>query len=1516
LSNTVETQPSGAAEIAEQVLASEQDDGPPQEVQPPDRPFVVAVGASAGGLEALQRFVGRLRRTGEVSFIVIQHLSPDFKSLMDELLIPHTELKVCRVQDGMHIEPDTIHLMPPKHEMRISGGRLFLTERDPGKGLFLPIDAFFKSLAEDLGPRAVAVVLSGTGSDGSRGLRAVHEAGGLVIAQSEDSAKFDGMPRSAVDTGVVDLVLAPEEIADALHRYAEQDGRLTREGADGDAGKDVMERIFSLLQRESGIDFGDYKSGTVGRRIERRLLMTESLDLERYVDRVEQDPNELRSLYKDLLIGVTRFFRDPEAFQKLRTEVIPPLIDRLLPGEEMRIWVPGCATGEEPYGLAIVISEAFRERQRTPLFRIFATDVHRASLEVAGAGRFTPEGVAGVPPGLRDLYFEVRNEGYQVRTELRERVVFAHHNILRDAPFTRLDLLSCRNLLIYFKPQAQRRLLALFHFALKTGGAMLLGPSESPGPLSDEFEVLDARWKMYRKLRDVRLTTEVSLGGAGAHASSRGRRNGQPLLEDLRVARGRESLLKRFLPPSVVVDDSFRILQTYNGAGEFLVPRDGEPSLNLLDLLQGDVRVAVAAALRRAQKEGGFVTLGAVDAITHRGPRRVRVVVGAAEATSRPNESWVVAFQPDEVELPNLQAALAGAEDTDRSGLVEMLKERVSMLENELRATRESLQTSVEEMETSNEELQATNEELVASNEELQSTNEELNSVNEELHTVNGEYQLKITELTELTADMNNLLEATEVDTIFLDRELRVRKFTPNVGETFNLMPQDVGRRLDAFSHSLKDDRLLEEVRQVLVTGTAAEREVVDRNGRMFFLRILPYRVAQSVEGVVLTLIDISALRRAQDNLAASEERYRTLVRSITAILWTADRQGNFSTPQPEWEAYTGHSFEVHRGQGWLEAIHVQDRERVREAWRAAVASRQPFVAEGRLWNQAQGTYRYFVARAAPVATASGDVREWIGHVVDMHDSKGAELELRKKEEQIHAILERSPVFIYLKDLEGKYVLAGSQCQAVLGRSCDEVIGRTDYNVFPLVVADQLRAAERQVIETGETCEDEVELDVEGESRTFLVTRFPLRDESGIYAVAGIFTDITERKRTAEEAQQAVDRRDRFLAMLSHELRTPLGAILNASHLLGKLGDGIAVRERQIIIRQARHMAKLIEDLLDVGRITREQVVLDPRPTDLRALLVEVAETESLDAEKLGLKLESNVPTDPVIVQGDGVRLRQIFVNLISNCLTYTPAGEISVSLRTEDGSAVVEVKDTGVGMTGDELGHVFEIFYQAPQSIDRPRGGLGVGLTLARQLARLHGGDVAAQSDGKGKGSTFSVKLPLVVPDEEQAAESQACEQPLGRMRIAIVEDNADIRDTLGELLALEGHEVFLAGDGPSGLRVILENKPDVALLDLGLPRMDGYELARTVRSSCGSEVKLVALTGYGRDEDRAKSRQAGFNHHLVKPVEETVLARLLAEIEAAKGGPAGPQPSVIEVRSENEVRLRTPIGSGNNDN
>ncbi|MEZ6071303.1 MAG: chemotaxis protein CheB [Pirellulales bacterium] len=467
-------------------------------------PFhVVGIGASAGGLEALEKFFDNVPRDSNVAFVVVQHLSPDFKSLMDELLARHTELAIHRVEDGMAIEPNAIYLIPPKKEMIVSGGRLLLTDKDPKSGLSLPIDTFMRSLAQDCADRAIGVVLSGTGSDGSRGIRAIHAAGGFVIAQDTASANFDGMPRSAVDTGVVDAVLRPQAMARAILDHVQGISPVAATTPDS-VDEGAISTLFTALRDAYGIDFSCYKPTTVARRVERRLQISGANTLGEYVAHVRDDAEELNALYRDLLIGVTKFFRDEDAFHSLETEVIPQLLSQVPAEDDVRIWIAGCATGEEAYSIAILLDEAMRSRRRPVNVKIFATDVHQASLEFASAGLFSQDALEDVSNERLKRYFIRQGRSYQVTAPLRKMIVFAPHNVVRDAPFTKLDLISCRNLLIYFQPDAQKKVLSLFHFGLKANGVLLLGPSESPGELGDEFDAVDRHWKIYRKRRDVR----------------------------------------------------------------------------------------------------------------------------------------------------------------------------------------------------------------------------------------------------------------------------------------------------------------------------------------------------------------------------------------------------------------------------------------------------------------------------------------------------------------------------------------------------------------------------------------------------------------------------------------------------------------------------------------------------------------------------------------------------------------------------------------------------------------------------------------------------------------------------------------------------------------------------------------------------------------------------------------------------------------------------------------------------
>jgi two-component system CheB/CheR fusion protein len=1321
----------------------------------------VGIGASAGGLDALERFFDNLPRTTGMAFVVIQHLSPDFRSMMDELLARHTALPVLLVKDQMPVEPDCVYLIPPGKEMIISGGRLLLSERDKQQELSLPIDVFFRSLAHDCGARAVAIVLSGGGSDGSRGVRAVHDAGGLVIVQNTQTAQFDGMPKTARDAGVAHWVLAPQDMPRVLveHLTGER-GRPSSGPRRRSVGANAnLESIYQMLEREYGIDFTDYKPSTVTRRIERRLALARLSEVDAYVERLRAQRDELDVLYRDLLIGVTRFFRNEEAFAILEKEVLPELFRRAPRDVPFRAWIAGCATGEEAYSLAIVLHEVAAQFGKRPI-KIFATDVHRGSLETAARGAYDESAVANVPPAHLERYFQQSGRIFQVIPDLRQTIVFAPHNVIRDAPFTRVDLVSCRNLLIYLQPPAQKKALSLFHFALNRGGILFLGPSETPG--AQDYETVDVHWRMFRKFSDVRVPVENRIRSASAEESrltallSPGKLpdpSGRYSLSNLLGIY--DSLLESFMPPSLLVTDRGVLVHAFCGASSYLRPRDGRQGLDVLEQVEPQLKMVLAGGIKRALAETGAVVFNGIRVFdgTETSPHRVTLRRITPRSGGAPHV--LVMFEPA---TPGSKQPTPSEREFD---LDQISREQLGDLAAELSSTKENLQAAIEELEASNEELQASNEELLASNEELQSTNEELQSVNEELYTVNTEHQRKIDELTELTNDMDNLLSSTEVGTIFLDKRLAIRKFTPHVARTFNLVPHDVGRTIDTFANSTAHPELVSDLAHCLATGERVEREIRDLRDKAFFLRILPYRAKGAVEGVLLTLIDITGLKAAQD--ALFQERY--LFDSLF-----------FSVPDA----------------------------------------------------------------------------------------------------------------IYFKDVHGKFIRANNAMAARLGLSDPrQAEGKTAAELLDAVEAPAQTRADDAVMRDGEPQLYAIERRArpEGGDHWDLVTRLPLRDMNDqVVGVIGIYRDVTQEKRSEERIQDSVRRRDQFLAMLSHELRNPLGAIVSATRLL-RLRGRAPEQDRFIstLERQAEQMARLLDDLLEASRVTQNKIELRCKIVDLRIVAKEAADAVRTMMDARGVALDIQAPAEAVRVNGDPARLQQIQVNLLNNAAKYTPrGGHVWLAVERNEGEGIIRVRDDGAGIATDMLDSVFELFVQQSRTLDRSEGGLGVGLTLVRALVALHGGTVTASSEGAGRGSEFVLRIPLAsAMDRDVPSRPRRSVLPAKGCRIAIVEDNEDSREMLCALLAGAGYQCASAASGPAGLTLIEEMEPDAAVVDVGLPGMDGLALARRVRSNPKTAgVYLVALTGYGQPSDRVAAREAGFDGHLVKPVD---FDRLLAILDEA---------------------------------
>lgn len=1313
---------------------------------------VVGIGASAGGLEALEKFFDNVPANTGMAFVVVQHLSPDFRSLMDELLARHTELPIHLVSDGMLVEAGHIYLIPPKKEMIISGGRLLLSERDPQQELTLPIDVFFRSLAQDCGARAVAVVMSGGGSDGSRGIRDVYSAGGLVVVQDGTTAQFDGMPRTARDTGVAHWILAPEQMPAVLLEHASHPLRESSP-AIATSGHST---IYRMLMDEFGIDFTHYKPSTITRRIERRLLLAHTPDVEEYARRLKSDRDELDVLYRDLLIGVTHFFRDPEAFEILEHRILPELLKAGSRSSPIRLWVAGCATGEEPYSLAILCHELMAKLGVERPLKIFATDVHRGSIERANRAMYDEEAVTNVSPERLSRYFLRAGKLYQVVPDIRQMVVFAQHDVMKDAPFTRVDFISCRNLLIYFQPLVQQKVLSLFHFALNRGGVLFLGPSESVGAIAHDFETVDKHWRAYRKHSDARVPVESRLQPG---ASIEPRLGPAPRHAVSQLLGTYDALLGELMPPSLLVSEHGELVHAFGGASKFLRPQEGRASLDLLELVDGDLKMVLAGGLKRASTAPAAIVFKGVrvaDAAQDITIRRVRNEQG-------PTPHILVSFE----RMPGV----LGVDDAPPKkpateiDLREVSGVQLAALEAELGHAKENLQAAIEELQASNEELQASNEELQASNEELQSTNEELQSVNEELYTVNAEYQRKIGELTELTNDMDNLLSSTEIGTIFLDGELKIRKFTPQIGETFSLLPHDVGRSIETFAHKLAYPGLVDELKRVVASGVYMERELRDVQGRSYFLRLLPYRAKGRIDGVVLTLIEVSGLKAAED--ALFHERYL-----------------------------------------------------------------------------------------------------------------------------LNSLLLNIPDAIYFKDARGRFIRMNQGMATRLGlNDAREAVGRTAFELPDETIAHDLHQRDEAVLRTGEVQAYSLEQRQrpDGTDDWDLVTRLPLRDNlDRIVGIIVIFRNVTEQKRAEQRAQEAVRRRDQFLAMLSHELRNPLGAIVTATGLLRSNSPSAQKdpdRLLGVLDRQSQQMARLLDDLLEASRVTQNKIELRKTVVDLRTVIRDTVDALRSQVDSRALDLSVDLPSEPLYILGDPARLQQIHANLLSNAAKYTPrGGRIGIEAKRVDGHVHVHVNDNGVGIPKDMLDSVFDLFVQSNRTLERAAGGLGVGLTLVRSLVSMHGGDVAAKSDGEGKGSELVVRLPVATdrpPDElvEQRARPRV---PRGA-RIVIVEDGVDSREMLCEALSHAGFDCHTAENGLDALVLIDKVKPDIAILDVGLPGMDGFEIARRVRANpAHPDICLIALTGYGQASDRITSREAGFDEHLVKPARPETLLALIAEMRS----------------------------------
>ena len=1639
---------------------------------------IVGIGASAGGLEAFTELLKHLPADTGMGYVLVQHLDPQHESTLTHLLARATTMRVCEVTQNLRVEPNVIYVIPPNAQMAIVGGVLKLTPRGTVRGATRSIDFFFEALAQDQRERAVGVVLSGTASDGTLGLEAIKAEGGMTLAQDE-TAKYDSMPRSAIAAGCVDFVLAPRAIAAELARIAkhpliaiagadaasamhsevereadqhdDQDAPLASGGhgtprtgsqqakreaavtADSPAaGGDAFKKVLLLLRNHCGVDFSLYKSNTIQRRVMRRLILNKHQTLAEYAIFLKGNGKELDALYSDVLISVTSFFRNPEAFDTLKQKVFPQLLAQRNRDEPVRVWVLGCSTGQEAYSLAMTFAEAATDEPHAAKLQIFATDLNEALLDKARHGLYSMSLAQDVSPERLRRFFVEEQGGYRVIRSLREQVVFARQNVMSDPPFSRMDLIACRNLLIYLEPDLQKKIFPAFHYALKPGGFLFLGASESIGQFTELFAPADKKQKIFCKKAAPTPAFRLPLPSARESQPSPGQRASAltraPLLPDavqgeFNAQREADRIsVSQFAPPGVLINAEGQVLQFRGATGAYLTPPTGKASFDVLKMAREGLMLPLRAAINKAKRDKKPVRREGLR-VGHDGDARATTL--QIIPLRNINEQCFLILFEDADATSNQRAVVTASPPVAAKREV---ASRIAELERELTETREYLQSIQEQNEAANEELQASSEEVQSANEELQSINEELEtskeeleSSNEELTTINDEIVSRNSELNRSNADLNNVLVGMQTAILILSRDLTIRRFTPAAEKIFNLLAGDVGRGFGGIRHNLDVSDLERLLAEVIDTVSLREREVQDKNGRWYMLRARPYvTLDNKIDGIVLVLNDIDALKRTESQAEVARDYAQAILRAapVPFLVLRADLRvdtasdsfyknfevvraategrlvyeigsGQWNIPKlrelleeiiPRDNFFDG--FEVtHEFPGigartmllnarriesaasvpeliLLAVDDITDRQHAAHAVRRSEANLRDFVENATvglhwvgpdgiiLWaNQTElnllgYTRDEYVGRhiaefhvdaavindiltrliggealhdfAARLRCKDGSIRDVLinsnvlfenGKFVhtrcftrDITEQKKNALALLESEQRMRLATEATSVGIWEWNVSTGVILWDAQMFRIYGmpRTADGAVeyGEWIASVVPEDLAGQAEDAIQNTLRGlgNNSLEFRILRRADGQCRRIRAVATVRKNADGEAEwLVGTNLDVTDRKQMEEALQDADRRKDEFLATLAHELRNPLAPIRSGVQLLRRLDHQSETAEqvRRMMERQLDQMVRLVDDLMDVSRISRGKLELRRERMPLAVVIDSALETSRPLIEAAGQKLTVNLPTESVAVEADLVRLAQVFMNLLNNAAKYGERGGcVDLTVEREESEVRVSVRDSGVGIAAEHLPHIFEMFTQLERSIDRSQGGLGIGLSLVQRLVEMHGGSVAAHSDGPGKGSEFVVRLPVAIePSTPQtASRPDGTGAQTSSLRILIVDDNRDSADSLSMLLQLAGNITRTAYDGQEGVDAAAQFQPDVVLLDIGLPKLNGYEACQRIRDATnGKDIILIAVTGWGQPEDRRRSHDAGFDHHIVKPVDPDVLMKLLSESVSA---------------------------------
>ena len=1551
--------------------------------------FVVGIGASAGGLKPLEEFFEHLDRNCGAAFVVIQHLSPDFKSLMKELLERCTRMAIYRVTEGITLQPNSIYLIPPGKNLILDGNKLHLIQQKDRRHreLNFPIDIFFKSLAQEMQSRSLGVVLSGTGSDGTKGLSAINRAGGFTLVQEPTSAQFDGMPRSAIATGAIDRILSPKDLARTIYQLV----RLpipAQENRDRLVDPQTIQQITEIIDRHESTDFSHYKISTLTRRIYRRYLMTGCNDFDEFIQLLNTSVTERESLRQDLLISVTQFFRDRPAWDFLAEDIIPQLIERAQPEAEIRCWVIACATGEEAYSLAMLLDEAIADSDKSLKFKIFATDIDAIALEKATSGIYSQAIEREIEPERLQRYFVAKDNRWQIVRELRKKLLFAPHDLTKDAGFTRMNLVCCRNILIYFRPQLQQQVLRNLHYSLVNQGVLFLGEAETLGQIESEFTALVKQAKIYQKKRDIRLHTSfrgfdkpISQIPFYTPAKVTG-----TLLEPM-LERAFSAFLAKYQATCLLVDRHHKLFHTFNDGIDILKMPKGKMTTDITKLVVTDLQLPLITALHRSKSERTSVSYSGIRVRLLEQLRYLKLEVTYNESSKLADDFFTIVVQSDD--LPIQSTGEKFEVDTTTS-------QRIVELNYELQQTRENLQAVIEELEATNEEQQATNEELTASNEELQSTNEELHSVNEELYTVNVEYQSKIEELTELNNDISNLLSSTDIGVVFLDRHLKIRKFTSAATVAINLVEADLNRPLEHITHNLDCDDLLSVLQEVLQTQTVVDREVklVKQNFHLL-MRVNPYLLENgSLDGVVISFIDVDELKKTQKQihsinldlqqsqfqlrqlnqqlearvkerthaLQRSEARLRAVLETTTSIIYIKDLEGRYLLANREYLDSMAISEAEILGKSDRDLFPPTIADELMAHDRQVIASGSVLRFEERA-NLPQKGLRTYISIKAPLIDDRQQVYAVCSISTDISEQK-----LTAAESEASAMRERTVLEIVSKiretfdldeifqntaqklrealkcdrlvlyrfdpDWGGQFVaesvargwqpLLGSDLETGWNDTClqrTEGGNYTSYD-YSFIVNDVSQAeltdchrAMYDKIEAKSVCilpvfqgktlwgllaayqNSSPRVWKEGEIRLLTQTGVQL----GIsLAQVDLFQQIQAQSHQLQQAKEAAEAANQaksaFIAHTSHELRTPLNAILGFAQILQREASPSNQRSIEVIRQSGQHLLTLINDILYIAKIEAGKLELELRDFLFSSFLDNLVAIIRVRCQEKAIAFEYQTLSQlPTIVRGDETRLRQLLLNLLSNAVKFTSQGKVMFEVGyiadflpsktinpTRDRTIRFCVRDTGQGIPQDKLQDIFMPFYQLDPT--QSHEGTGLGLSISHSLAEQMNSQIEVTSIvGEGSVFWFDLALEIVETPPEITANNDAELDIIGyqgQSKILVVDDLDNNREILVDFLTSLEFEVIEATSGTEAIAIAQQEQPDLVLLDLVMPDMDGWAVTQHLRQQPQFEdLSIIIVSASTQNTDESKSYQAGASGFLPKPLDFQRLLQLIEQ-------------------------------------